>query len=295
MKKNILVIIDEPGWAFDKVYQGLAKNSVKYNILPFYLRGTNHTDLSKIDLVLNLPDNYLAHIPHIQKATNAPILQAIRSNVNLDIYENRQVLEVYFTGLICSNQDLFERFENSHKNVFLAPGGVDTDFYEYKSKKLDETKPLVVGWAGSIGVFNAQFRGLNIIDSACCKLGWIFNPALAQERKRNADEMKRYYQDEIDFYVEMSESVGRQNGLVEAMSCGVPSVSYSCGIAKQLFDGHINLLETRDVNKLVDKLFTIKENYEEESNKMRNLIIEDWSWKVHAKKFEDSFDSILEK
>src|SRR4030043_387575 len=115
--------------------------------------------------------------------------------------------------------------------------------------------------------FGAEFRGLNIVKSACEKLNFIFNPAIREEKLRSEDEMVKYYHDEIDIYVDMSIAAGRQNGLLEAGSCGLPIISSRVGIADSLIiDGENGILCDRNVNELVNalqKIISIANKYGE--------------------------------
>lgn len=296
MKKKLLVICDVKNWAFDRIYQGLNKYCEEWQVDAFYLNERNkQVNLNSYDLIYNLPDNFLGHIQqwYSQGLNPNKVVQGIRSEVNLPIYEKSDMLNSYFRSLLCSNDKLFKRFEFKHRDVYLAEGGVDTDFYSYKKRKAPKNK-VRVGWAGSTGVFDRNFRGLDIIQSACNLLDFEFVPALKEIRQRTPDEMVKYYHNEIDIYVEMSKSAGRQNGLVEAGSCGVPIISNVCGIAQQLIEPGINgLLSVRNVDDLKLALEIIMSDYEYFSKNVRESIEHEWSWKVQAKKFEAIFNNII--
>ena len=294
--KNILVVADIKGWAFDRIFNGLKKNSTGWNIDVYYLNlDPLKKDFTKYNLVLYLCDNFLNPIFYwLQNGhlTKEKILLAIRSEVTHDLYNNISLLNKVCKALITSNNRLYDRFEKLHQNVFLAEGGVDTDFFTFKHRELPQK--LRVGWSGSTGVFNRSFRGLDIIQNACDKLDFIFNPALKETKMRSLQEMKEYYHNEIDLYVEMSESAGRQNGLIEAGACGVPVISYNCGIAKELINNENGIiLYNRDSNTLAEAIKTVMNNYSTMSSKIRSTIEENWSWKKHTTNFENIFNKCI--
>jgi len=293
--KKLLVIADMPGWAFDRIYKGLKNNCVDWSVDVFYLN-TSQSDpgLLNYDLILYLCDNFPDPIVHWvrQGLPKERVVMAIRSEVTHPLYNNKNILLQLCEGLIASNEMLYERFKCMHNNVFLAEGGVDTDFYSYKKKR--KTDDINVGWAGSTGVFDREFRGLDIIQEACDLAQVKFNPALKEVRMRSPEEMVEYYHNDIDIYVEMSKGAGRQNGLVEAGSCGIPIISYKCGIAKQLIKQGVNgfIIEERDSKLLAELITKTLNDYDNLAFNIRESIVEGWSWKLHAKKFEKAFNSL---
>lgn len=294
--KKLLVIADIPGWAFDRIYKGLKKNCVDWDVGVYYLNLQQAVpDLQNYDLILYLCDNFPDPVIHLVKQgiQKEKILMAIRSEVTHPLYDRKDILSQVCIGLITANEMLYERFKNMHNNVFLAEGGVDTDFYSYKKREL--SNDIRVGWSGSTGVFDRKFRGLDVIEESCELANVKFNPALKEIKLRTPEEMVEYYHNDIDIYVEMSESAGRQNGLVEAGSCGVPIISYNCGIAKQLIKQGVNgfIADQRDPVLLADLIKKIIKDYNNLSLNIRDSIVESWSWKIHAKKFEEIFNSLV--
>ena len=294
--KKVLVICDVHGWAFDRIYQGMKKNHKNVDFDAWYLLEEQPpTDFSQYDRVLNLPDNFLGHVMDLRVkglVSAEQLIQGVRSEVDLPMYESPKHLEMLCGTLLVSNQKLYERFKNSHPNVILWSGGVDTDFFEYK-KRVRPTGKLKVGWSGSIGNFGREFRGVDMIEKAVEELSNYFEyvPAYREDKHRNIDEMKKYYTDEIDVFVEMSLAAGRQNGLVEAASCGVPIISCNCGIAEQLIDNGKNgfLLESRTAEELRHALANISFEgiYNKFSEEIRKTIEQNWSWGKYTNDFEN--------
>lgn len=299
--KKVLVVADERGWAFDKIYKGLKANCSLYEINVLYLNDSNDVnhDIMSYDAVLYLCDNYpLPLIEWVNRGlSKEKVILAVRSDVKHPLYESKSLLDQVCSALVVSNEAQFERFKDMHKYVSIASGGVDTEKFAYKERKDPELKNFIVGWAGSIGVFDAKFRGLDIIQQACDELGIVFKPALAQERKRTEDEMVKYYHDEINLYIDMSETAGRQNGLVEAGSTGLPIISYNAGIAEEMIrdDECGVVVNERTVEAVKTAIMKIAIEYEKYSKAIRNEIWDFWSWQTQYLCFFSVIDDIVEK
>ena len=292
-RKRVLVFADTPGWAFDRIYQGLSKYCVKWDVdvAYSYIHKPKLKKWDSYDKILYLPHH--EPLPLVKLVKNGlakeKIIIAIRSELDHPLYSDRQLLESTCGTMAAANQRLFIKFQSMHSNVRLAPGGIDTNVFSYKRRVLGEK--IRVGWAGNEEGWGAEFRGLDIIEKACEALGFKFNPALRSQKWRTQKEMVEYYHNDIDIYVEMSKSAGRQNGLLEAASTGVPIVSYNCGIAGELIEDGINgyILDERDVVLLENRLLKTVKNYPKLSHRIMRTVHEKWSWRYHAKIFESIF------
>ncbi|MFA5732826.1 MAG: glycosyltransferase [Acidithiobacillus sp.] len=300
--KKVVVNVDIPNWAFDRIYHGLKKYCTNYKIFCNYnCYLGNHNEF---DIVVFLCD---FHPPFLTQY-NIPkekVLFCVRSDVfrkDLDFYNSGKIKN-YAKIVAASNRMLFDKCKTIHDNVKLIHGGVDTNVFQYKHRDFCSSKIIRVGWAGSNSNFGKEMRGLLIIEKAC-KIAseldkyntYIFNPAYRETKWRTQSEMVSYYLDEIDVYVDMSEHAGRQNGLVEAGSCGIPLISSHAGIANELIEDSKNgILINRNVDELVDALLKIKFFAKNFSKNIRETIDKKWSWQHQSTLFENAFKELLEK
>lgn len=292
-----LVIADIPGWAFDKIYRNLFKY-MSCIVDVHYMELHPDPIYDKYDVIYYLCDynlNWL--IERIDRSLINPkkVVIGIRSEVSDIRYNNAEFLRNVCAALAVSNQLLYDRFSAIHNTppIYYAPGGVDTSIFTFDPLYI-KRKPRV-GWSGSIAPWGVEFRGINIIKEACANIGYEFVPALRDNGQRNEIEMIEYYHNEIDIYVEMSQSAGRQNGLVEAAACGVPVISTHVGIAPELITDMINgRLITRNVSSLVDALRSIVEFtiYEKYIFNMKSTIDIKWSWESQVPLFISMFDDV---
>lgn len=285
--KKALVVADVDWWAFDKIYRGIRDNvSNNWQVDVAYVAQGDSINHIEYDVVLYLCDNCLAYLDRFSVPASKTII-AIRSHFHESIEKTLTRSKM----VIASNPKLYDVFYGKHPNVNMIPGGVDTDKFTYQKKTFHD--PIVIGWAGSRDGFGKGFRGLDIIQRVCDKMGFVFNPALREVRRRNENEMVDYYHNEIDIYVDMSESAGRQNGLVEAASCGVPVICTRIGIAEDIIKKNCGVLVDRTEEDLERALNDVIKNGQKYAKNIRKVIEDEWSWKIHAKMFEDMFEEIV--
>jgi glycosyltransferase involved in cell wall biosynthesis len=255
--KKILIVADVPNWAFDNIYKALSKFCKNYHFFVQYTQNISSEYLSKnhvdYDLILYLPDYLIDLLVHA-KIPKKKVIIAIRSMSKLNFFKDANLMNETASAIVVANSKLFESLKTLHPFVVLAPGGVDTEIFIPKENKLHE--PIVVGWAGSRDNFGSDFRGLNLIQEACELLGYNYHPALKEEKWRIIQEMVKYYQDEIDVYVDASKEAGRQNGLLEAAACGKFIIATKdVGISNELIKHEENgLLINRSIESIKQAL-----------------------------------------
>lgn len=301
--KKILIIVDQPGWAFHKNSLALKKHCKDWGVDIFFGKESNYwilTDpiyksiVEKFDLVLFFPDFRADVIEHNINVRPARFIVAIRSDVRsrgLAFYNNPELMKQKVGCFIVANTNLFLEFHKLHPFVRLASGGVDAETFKPKQRPMHD--PPVVGWAGSRDNFGKKARGLDLIEMACERVGFPFKPAYREDRFRNEPEMVEYYQ-EIDIYVDMDLRAGRQGGLLEAGAMGLRLVSTPmAGIANQLImGGHTGYLAYYNITSLCACLEWAAED-EMIGSRIREEVEKHWSWESQSKLFEDVFNEVV--
>ena len=96
----------------------------------------------------------------------------------------------------------------------------------------------------------------------------------------------------IDIYVDADIRAGRQNGLLEAASCGKMIVgTKGCGVCDQLIEHDVNgALVQRTINGIISGLKCVTP---EHGANIRKTIEEGWSWDKQARLFETVFNDVL--
>lgn len=290
---KVLVVADVNWWAFERIVQGLKKYCTQWKVDAHYLRADTNIPHNNYDVIFYLCD-WITEPIFENRIPRDKLVLAIRQAEDLpySLYTEPGKLQKTVKMVAVSNKDLVNKYISKHDTVRIASGGVDTDFFSFKEKFFEE--PVRVGWAGSSGNFGREFRGLDLIQEACDKIGFIFNPAIREKRLRTIEEMREYYHNQIDIYVDMSFSAGRQNGLIEAGSCGLTIISCRSGVAEDLIiHGYNGFLIQRNVESLSLNLAAVNNNSFVYGKRIRSDIEGKWSWKVQAPIFERIFEECV--
>lgn len=288
--KKVVVVCDVKFWAFYNLFRALKKHLTNWQIDDAYTTECSIIKHTNYDVILFLCD-YQVGLIRWNKIPKEKTILAIRSNVKLRFYENEDLNDVAYI-IAVANSSLKDRFDKLHKNVVLAPGGVDLDIFKFQPKSL--SSKLRIGWSGSRSNFGGGLRGINLIIQACQETGHKFVPAFREDKWRTLEEMNDYYHNEIDVYVDMSFEAGRQNGLLEAAACGVPVIASRAGFSEQLIKNNENgLLCDRDVESLKTCLNNVQEKQNDYVYKMFDTVKKKWSWEAQSIIFEKMFKQII--
>jgi len=299
---KILYICDVPNWAMDnngKALQKYGRNSydIRYGKADKYRTAFN--GLNKYDLVIYStdirPDKIIkASVPKDK------LIMLIRCDVFRLCSKGRNNFYKYSTpadrkvsAFMIANEYLYEKVRAIHTiPCYYAPGGVD--LCRFKKKARVWGNPPRVGWAGSHKFFGPKLRGTDLVEQACAELKYTWNPAIKEVRHRNSDEMAQYYQNEIDIYIDASETAGRQNGLLEAGACGLPLITTTTGIGRELIEEGAAIPVERTVESICEALHEAWWKREKYSRKAYNHICDKWSWKRHVEWWEQIFEGVVD-
>jgi len=299
-KKRLLVVSDIPNWAFDKMYRNLKKYCDHWEVDVFYLeeKKPQRYNLSKhqeFDLIFYLCD-YAIEALLAAKIPKEKVILGIRSHRTEPFYKNTGLLRNTAGAIAVANNTLGKEFIKLHPFTRTLQGGVDTELF--KPGDREPYPPFTVGWAGTQLNTPKGFRGLRIIADACKYSGLKFNPALREKEWRNEEEMARYYQNDIDIYIDLSKSAGRQNGILEAGACGKMVIATNVGVVDQLIIPGITGLVIKEEERNVEELSKILSKLRDDiikrcGNQLCADINKYWSWKSHVKGFEKLFDDLI--
>jgi len=207
-------------------------------------------------------------------------------------YQSTKLMNRRVKAFMCANKTLYEVFKKKYKvPCYYAPGGVDTLLFKPPLDRKWGQTPRV-GWAGSREFFGKERRGIHLIEEAVKQLGWVWNPAYREDKWRTPEEMVKYYQEEIDIYIDCDNAPGRQNGLLEGLACGCKIICTKAGIGGELIADGMAFEALRTVDSIKTALrdsqtFTVKDDYR------YKYVERNWSWKHHVKLWETIFQKIV--
>lgn len=273
--KKICLVCDLPNWAFDIIAKKLKKtlekefsidiayfdlrkegenffefleNNQGYDIMHFFWRKTlllfdDETFQKKVSEKCGDASKYIRE--KTKKISTGVYDFLFLKEEERNVY--KKVFNQYARNYYVISKKLFERYCDIPE--YKKPYGVVHDVCDsekMKPKNISRfdnfNRALVVGWVGNgaINFDGVDLKGLNSIIKPAIKelleegYNIVEHYADRNERWRTSDEMPDYYS-EIDLCICTSIMEGTPLPIIEAMSCGVPTISTDVGIVSEAF------------------------------------------------------------
>lgn len=207
--------------------------------------------------------------------------------------------------------DIYRKIDVYPLPAALAEDGVDLSLFKPHGLERFETlggRNLVVGWAGNsrwASEGGEDFKGLHtLLRPAVTQLveeGFSIELKLAdrQDGFIAHDKMPDYY-GQIDVYVCPSKIEGTPNPVLEAMACGVPTITTDVGVVPQVLgkDPFEQILRERSVEALKSRLKSFLMGGAAEAkaiSEYQTSRIGSWDWSNKTENFAKFFDDIALK
>lgn len=211
-------------------------------------------------------------------------------------------LDEFACAMFMNNRLLFEELGPRFRQpVYYTPNGVDTGFFRPAAARPPEpSRPLRVGWAGSLKNQTAEHRGVHefIAPAVAAVEGAELRLAMREEKWRDRDEMLDFYHS-LDVYVCASRSEGTPNPCLEAAACGLPVVTTRVGNMPELIrDGKNGFFVERDAADIAEKLRWLRDDPELRDRlgrAARATVVESWDWRRQAARYETMLRAVTSK
>lgn len=288
---KVLIFYDEPGWAWWHRAHNIKQHiSVQFKI--DILQITDSFDHKQYDLILCF-ESYLykkiSHVPQHKVILGSSTLKSLPS-----------AFEVYskgcFAGFVVNNIEAYSHIKHL-PNVFCCQNGVNEELFYFKYPRTDK---LTACWIGNNKSMNN--KGVDIIKESCERAGTNLHlidqsdnvykgNLLTQEQLRD----QIYHQ--ASFYICASEMEGTPNPALESLACGLPVISTCVGnMPEIIIDGYNGYLVERNSLSIADAIEKIKSSdLKQMSYNARKSILDGWTWKQQAEKYEQMFLKIVDK
>ncbi len=302
--KNVLFIVDQPGWAHDFKTDNLIRRlGDRFNMTKRYEDKVTADDIARADLVVlyywrqfnhsNMPGLLDEFIQNRHK-----LLIGICSHQEMahDRDEIIGVIRYFASGVFVNSMLLYREFSQFFEvPVFYTPNGVDTDFFTPAPIRPTNRK-LRVGWAGSI-TNHGETRGYHdlILPAIGSVEGVELTVAAREDKWRSLEEMLEFYRS-IDVYICASAAEGTPNPCLEAAACGIPLLTTRVGNMPEFIeDGKNGFLIERDVNDIKNKLIMLRDNPALRLKMSAEILksIQAWDWKAQAQNYHRMFRTML--
>jgi len=313
--KNILLIPDAPGWAYDKKADALIKHIPEYNIKKMYYREyvkrAMDFDFNKqFDTILFFWwDNFNGHPPPTALKFNNAAATVTSHRYHLSYPKNYYKAVFSFYKKIGANSPkIFEDIKKMRPDAICCPNGVDYEVYIPKKNKKKKDNKLIVGWVAGKTDLTTDIKGERRVLGPLAKLLESSNVEFKTistnqySPKHNVEEMVDYY-NSLDVFLCTSAYEGTPNPAFEAASCGVPVIGTDVGCLSQLIEdgknGYIvGSYRTDDgvksvFKKVFERLLYLEED-REECNEMgnynREVVLRDWGWEKRSQPYISFFE-----
>jgi len=306
----VLFIVNRPNWAHDRKTDALARAlGGAYEIVKRYQAEVSAADIERADCVLLYFWLQVEQISHLREA-----LRRVRDRLVIGICSHFELagawrapglatLEELASAVFVNNRLLLEEFGPLlSQPVYYTPNGVDTELFRpaVSPSPPSPTRPLRVGWAGSLTNHGTGHRGVEeFIAPAVAAVGGAELCLAAREEKwRNQEEMLEFYR-ALDVYVCASRTEGTPNPCLEAAACGLPVVTTRVGNMPELIrDGENGFFVERDAADIAEKLARLRDDPELRDRlgrAARATVVESWDWRWQAARYEPMFEAVLEE
>lgn len=303
----VLCIVNRPNWAHDRKTDALARVlGGAYEIVKRYQAEVSAADLERADCVL-----LYFWLQVEQMGPLAEELRRHRDRLVIGICSHYELsgawrepglatLKELARAVFVNNRLLLEELGPLLRQpVYYTPNGVDTELFRpaVPPSPPAPTRPLKVGWAGSLTNHGAGHRGVHefIAPAVAAVEGAELCLAAREEKWRNQEEMPEFYHS-LDVYVCASHTEGTPNPCLEAAACGLPVVTTRVGnMPEMIRDGENGFFVERDAADIAQKLTRLRDDpglRNRLGRAARETVVASWDWRRQAAGYEKMFRSV---
>jgi glycosyltransferase involved in cell wall biosynthesis len=321
---KILLVVDQPGWAYDSMAKGIKRliNDRKYEIDILSIKNDLEelqSTYGKYDLIFAMSwtlvmakkakRNFMHELLFLDRGK---LVAGIHSHRSWDNYQSRpdycpgpprmlvnELAKLKRISVI--SRRLFRTFRDAGlTNITLTESGVDTDlFVPTRPVNVDRQLPLVLGFSGSTEIDkHDDLKGYSQFIAPLNELKNVEIVTLGgkgPERVAPA-EMPDLY-NKIDLYICASSSEGFSQSVMEASSCGRGVVSTRVGGCEDLivegFNGFFVDRTLEDMTRCVLYLEANRDVVKRIGENNRSRVVAEYSWKAKIDEWERFLDSNL--
>lgn len=295
--RNVLIVIDTYGWAFDFAATGIKKYS-KHNVTIKKYNEVKTSDYETYDTVFFMNKSCLFALrPIIRDVINHIENKCI--GIRSGIFYNGKLADcdqpIVGWKIACNSQPTYDYLKRQQiPNIFLCRNGVDTEIFKRIRRPKDR---FVVGWAGDTK--KAEKR-VNLLEKLNFPVKIINNHGPKYFTKnRDRKEMVEFYES-IDCYICTSIVEGMPQPILEAGASGLPIVSTAVGGIPEFIDKEWLVQPSPEkvvVNNINEKLKILENDF-----KLRFVVgkqnaekaLSMWSWKNIVKEYDNMFEGSFE-
>jgi len=132
-------------------------------------------------------------------------------------------------AVVATNNGLKEIGLLTNPNTSLIPNGLNLDIWKPKKGRKWRMKRPRIGFIGNIlSPEKRDYKGYDFVKEACENLGLELTEALYKKKQTPHDQMCELFWNKIDIFILPTRGEGCSNSIMEALACGVPTITTQC-------------------------------------------------------------------
>lgn len=296
LKKSIAILYDVDGWVLHQIANILKKYLSKFYIIEIFNESQGSilkNECADVFFTFNLMDY---SIPHIDKSK---IICGKTSHLRIPTKKEYDMFKITHAN----NKDIVCILEKISQKVFYIPNGIDLSiFYKYKNINTYKNK-IKIGMICSKQ--RVEHKGLNEFLDVINRLKKhnIFvenNTIIIDPYKKDTiisnDSLIKYYNNDIDIYICLSNSETGPQPCLEALACGKIVISTRVGLMVDIINNDYNGYLVNDRSN-TDDIVNIILNYMNKNDNTKEIMsqncissIQSYSWETQVINYKNMFD-----
>jgi glycosyltransferase involved in cell wall biosynthesis len=194
--------------------------------------------------------------------------------------------------ILCNNQFIYDRFSRIHPETCRVTQGVDPLVFNITRSKLaspKKTANFIMGWSGN---YTNPLKNIEQVKTCCEQAG----VKLVISKNKTREELNKWY-NRVDALICLSESEGGPLMLLEGGACGLPVITKSVGLAREIITHNETGILVPDNNEqITEAIQQIVHNHERREMLGHNLhtaVMQQWTYEKRREEIATALKKLI--
>lgn len=300
--RKILLVADRPGWAFH--HRAKDMMAIPASTLQFDLKYYNEVtakDNDQYDLIYAMSvwiatKLHQKGIPLNKLAAGITSMRQFNGHMINEHTFRKDFLNFFrnLRGVNTASDEFVQKFTR-YRYIHKTRVGINENLFKPSIAHTHRTI-FTAGWVGRIDrSAHRKLKGYDLVLQAMKEMDMKLDIRTFSENYVPREKMVEFYQG-LDCFICSSESEHIPLPVLEAAACGVPIISTNVGIIPELIksfkNGIITQRNPRAIREALQYLMANPSKRKSMGESIRNTILEQWTWSVCWKEWEEFFMTI---